>query len=214
MNFSKTYKRQDFLSFLKSSFLPEDFDEETLTIPLHTQTTYTQSVTKIGVCKSLDLVVYEIKHNSENDARVTLSKEAFRLLSDELEDRALVLFVPEDDASRYRFSLITIDLGIDSKGNIVREYSNPRRFSYLLGEGIPTHTPNKYLLKKGRVVDAIDLQERFSIEVLTKEFYSELSDWFAWALTIVNFPYYINNEESKEVRHKQNTESTIRLIGL
>ncbi|NLI64356.1 MAG: restriction endonuclease subunit M [Bacteroidales bacterium] len=212
MNFSKTYKRQDFLSFLKSSFLPEDFDEETLTIPLHTQTTYTQSVTKIGVCKSLDLVVYEIKHNSENDARVTLSKEAFRLLSDELEDRALVLFVPEDDASRYRFSLITIDLGIDSKGNIVREYSNPRRFSYFLGEGIPTHTPNKYLLKKGRVVDAIDLQERFSIEVLTKEFYSELSDWFAWALTIVNFPYYINNEESKEVRHKQNTESTIRLI--
>ncbi len=215
MNFSKAYNRTEFVKFLKTSFLPDDFLEEETNIELQTQTQYTQKVTKIGACDSLDLVVYEIKHNSENDARVSLSKEAFRLLSDEFEDKALVLFLPESDPSHYRFSLITIDLDIDSKGNLIKEYSNPRRYSYFLGENIPTYTPHKYLVAKGRVKDAKDLQDRFSVEVLTKEFYNELSDWFAWALTVINFPYNINNsivDRSSNITTKQNTESTIRLI--
>ena len=185
MNFSKEYNRQEFLSFLKHSFLPEDFLDEGAEIKLQTTTTYTQSVTKLGTCNSLDLVVYEIKHSSENDARVSLSKEAFRILSDEFQSKALVIFIPDNNATYYRFSLITIELDINDKGKLVREYSNPRRYSYLLGKDIPSHTPNKYLLQKGRVNDNTDLIDRFSVEVLTKVFYQELYTWYTNAINNV-----------------------------
>lgn len=73
---------------------------------------YASSATCLGKSKTLDLVVYEIKHTSRHDARVGLSKDAFRMLAGEKQSRALVIFVPEDDANNYRFSLIEIQLSI------------------------------------------------------------------------------------------------------
>jgi hypothetical protein len=124
--------------------------------------------------------------------------------------RALVLFVPEDDNSNYRFSLIEITLNIkEDSSKIDKSYSDPHRYSYYLGKGIAYHTPNKYLNEKGRVVDEDDLRERFSVEVLTKEFYSELSDWYAWAIQIIRFPNNINDNTDDA---KYNNEGAIRLI--
>lgn len=210
MDFSKTYNRHEFISFLQNSFLPEDFVSTVEPVAFKTKMTYTKEVVKLGSSESLDLVVYEVKHNSKNDARVSLSKEAFRLLADEMEDRALVIFVPENSRNNYRFSFIELTLEVkDGSSHVTRNYSNPRRYSYFLGEGIAYYTPNKYLNEKGRVVNSEDLQSRFSVEVLTKEFYNELSDWYAWAIKIIRFPNDINNKEDDA---KFNNEGAIRLI--
>lgn len=209
MQFNQVYNRTHFVSFLQNDFLPEDFQVTETPISLHTQTRYTVNVTKLGVCDSLDLVVYEIRHQSKNDARVGLSKEAFRVLADEWQDKALVVFVPEGAPNNYRFSLITIDLDITETGKIEKRYSNPRRYSYFLGEGIATHTPDQFLIHKGRVVDENDLKERFSVEVLTKTFYNELSDWYAWAVQIVRFPNKIDDPTDD---NKYNSEAAIRLV--
>lgn len=210
MDFSKAYNRHEFISFLQNSFLPEDFVSTVEPVAFKTKMTYTKEVVKLGSSESLDLVVYEVKHNSKNDARVSLSKEAFRLLADEMEDRALVIFVPENSRNNYRFSFIELTLEVkDGSSHVTRNYSNPRRYSYFLGEGIAYYTPNKYLNEKGRVVNSEDLQSRFSVEVLTKEFYNELSDWYAWAIKIIRFPNDINNKEDDA---KFNNEGAIRLI--
>lgn len=210
MEFNKAYNRQEFIGFLKNRFLPEDFVQTEENVEFVTQTKYSTQAVKLGTCESLDLVVYEIRHTSKNDARVSLSKEAFRLLTDEMEDRALVAFVPEDNDATYRFSFIEISLNIDEeKSRISRSYSNPRRYSYLLGEGISYYTPNKYLNEKGRVVDDEDLHSRFSVEVLTKDFYRELSIWHACAIKIIKFP---NNLKDPTDVTKYNNESAIRLI--
>lgn len=176
MQFNKSYNRQEFVNFLRDSFLPDDFQPIETPVKLHTQTKYTGSVTKLGACPSLDLVVYEIQHHSKNDARVGLSKEAFRVLADEWEDRALVIFVPEESASNYRFSLITVDLDMTDTSKLNKRYSNPRRYSYYLGTGIATHTPVQFLIQKGRVANEEDLKNRFSVEVLTKAFYMYFPD--------------------------------------
>lgn len=209
MQFNKSYNRQEFVNFLRDSFLPDDFQPIETPVKLHTQTKYTWSVTKLGSCPSLDLVVYEIQHHSKNDARVGLSKEAFRVLADEWEDRALVIFVPEESASNYRFSLITVDLDMTDTGKLNKRYSNPRRYSYYLGTGIATHTPVQFLIQKGRVANEEDLKNRFSVEVLTKAFYNELSDWYAWAVRIVRFPNKIDDSYDDD---KFNAEATIRLV--
>ena len=210
MEFNKAYNRQEFINFLQNSFLPEDFIPVTTSVEFRTKMKYTTQAVKLGSSDSLDLVAYEVKHTSKNDARVSLSKEAFRMLADEMEDRALVVFVPEDNSENYRFSLIEITLEAkDNSARITRNYSNPRRYSYFLGKGIAYYTPNKYLNEKGRVVNAEDLRSRFSIEVLTKEFYQELSDWYAWAIKIIRFPNDLNDKTDDD---KFNNESAIRLI--
>lgn len=51
--------------------------------------------------------------------------------------------------------------------------------------------------------------EVFSNELLTKKFYSELSDWYAWAVQVATFP---NDLRTNEDDAKFNHESCIRLI--
>ena len=210
MEFNKAYNRQEFVNFLQNCFLPDDFIAGETPVEFRTKMNYTRQAVKLGSSESLDLVVYEVRHNSKNDARVSLSKEAFRLLADEMEDRALVIFVPQDNSDNYRFSLIEITLDAkNDSSRVARNYSNPRRYSYFLGEGIAYYTPNKYLNAKGRVVNSDDLRSRFSVEVLTKEFYQELSDWYAWAIKIIRFPNDLNDKTDDD---KFNNESAIRLI--
>lgn len=210
MEFNKAYSRREFVRFLQNSFLPEDFVPSEEEVWFNTKMTYSTEAVKLGTCQSLELVVYEVKHRSKHDARVSLSKEAFRMLADEMKDRALVVFVPEDSNENYRFSLIEITLdAADDSTRGTKRYSNPRRYSYFLGEGIAYYTPNKYLNEKGRVASKEDLLSRFSVEVLTKEFYQELSDWYAWAIKIIRFP---NNIDDKDDDAKFNNEGAIRLI--
>ena len=236
MDFSKAYNREEFVNFLGNSFLPEDFISNIVPVKLKTQMTYTTEAVKLGSSASLGLVVYEVKHNSKHDARVSLSKEAFRLLFNEYERMALVIFVPQDSDENYRLSLIEITLeSYDDKAKIYRRYSNPRRYSYLLGAGLEgTRTIDDYLLCKNqnhgeikrtiddyllcknqnhgeikRVVDYADLRERFSVEKLTKGFYQELSDWYAWAVKVVRFPNKLDDPSDDA---QFNAESTIRLV--
>jgi Alw26I/Eco31I/Esp3I family type II restriction m6 adenine DNA methyltransferase len=208
MEFNKPYNRTEFVTFLRSKFLPEDFEQEEETVHLGS-TNYATSALKLGTCESLKLVVYEVKHNSHNDARVGLSRDAFRMLANEYESRALVVFVPEDSNDNYRFSFIELTLSLkDDSSRLTRTYSNPHRYSYYLGTNIAYHTPNKYLNELGRVNDINDLKKRFSVKVLTNDFYEKLSDWYAWALTVVSFPNNISLEDDTRYNH----EGTIRLI--
>ncbi len=51
--------------------------------------------------------------------------------------------------------------------------------------------------------------ETFSTELLTRKFYNELSDWYAWAIKVIRFPNDINDPDDDE---KYNHEGSIRLI--
>jgi hypothetical protein len=171
MNFNSPYNREEYVKFFRDQFLPEDFLQSSESISPGFSPQYTQQVTKIGRSNSLDLNVYEIVHASENDPRVSLSKESFKLLAEYGQKRALVLFI-SNTLSNYRLSLVTIDLKWEEGKRVQKEYSNPRRLSFFLGPDAKIHTPQEYLLKPGRVKDFDDLKKRFSIEVVNKDFYT------------------------------------------
>jgi len=209
IDFKQVYNSKQFLTFLEKDFLPEDFRTESEELAYSAK--YTQQATRIGVCPSLNLDVIEIIHNSNHDARVGLSKEAFRLLLERSKyNRAIVLFIPKDNPKTYRFSLVSIDIVLDEH-KVRRSYSNPRRYSFLLGEEAKVHTPTQYLINKGRVKDWEDLKKRFSVEVLTKEFYAELSDWYSWAISEVKFPGE-KNDSTKDEKIGHNSKNVIRLL--
>ena len=142
----------------------------------------------------MQLDVFEITHTSTHDARVGIAQDAFKLmLHKSYNNRALIIF-KQENSSQYRFSLLQIEAApVKDSSRITRSFSNPRRYSFLLGEGAHVKTPTEFLLKKGELTQKDgdyfnDLQERFSVEVLTKQFYKKLSDWYFWALKHVEFP--------------------------
>ena len=106
IDFAKQYNRASWLEFLEDSFLPDDFRTEEKGIAYSGG--YTREVTRLGECPSLQLTVFEIKHSSVNDARIGLSKEAFKLVHDFTKySRALILFVPQNTVDFYRSLPIT-----------------------------------------------------------------------------------------------------------
>jgi type I restriction-modification system DNA methylase subunit len=179
MDFKAKYNQTNFISFFRDSLLPEDFTPETETISLDFKSNHFKEVTYLGGSPSLDLSVYEIRHSSEKDARVGLSRDAFKLISRYSPNNALILFVP-DNPSNFRLSLVTIEPKLDEKGvKVLKEYSNPRRYSFVLGEDAKTHTPEQYLIAMGRIADSADLKKRFSVEVVNKEFYGQIAAMFS-----------------------------------
>ena len=81
IDFSKAYSRADFVNYLRRDFLPDDFEQEESNVPFWAHMNYASAATCLGKSKTLDLVVYEIKHTSRHDARVGLSKDAFSFLA-------------------------------------------------------------------------------------------------------------------------------------
>jgi hypothetical protein len=132
----------------------------------------------------------------------------------------LALFVPQSSSDNYRFSYVEFTPVLDDSGKIKRKISNPKRFSYLLGKECKSHTPTQYLLKNGPIKAQMrnakhftaieDLTYRFSVEVLTKEFYDNLFNWYEWALDIVRFPEGSGN--NVKLTNKNNEIHLIRLI--
>ncbi len=177
IDFQSPYKRSEYLKFLKTSLLPEDFEDTDE--DLNYRTEHIQSSCKIGNVPSLDLTIYELHHKSENDPRVSISRDAFRLLSQYGKSRALIFFTSKKQ-DNFRFSLVTVDLKWEEGKRVTKEYSNPKRYSFYLGPDTKTHTPEEYLVKKGRVKDFDDLKNRFSIEVVNKDFYTKIALAFTY----------------------------------
>lgn len=196
------YNRNEFDNFIRT-FLPDDYTrKETQVTPIGFRPQYATDITLIGVCKSLNLDVYEIHHSSVADARVGIANDTFKLLQhNSLNNNALVAFIPKEGDGQWRFSLLQIELdAVEQSSRIKRSYSNPRRYSYVLGPDAHVRTPEKFLIDTGKIRERRDgnktlspfedLQSRFSVEVLSKEFYRNLFHWYLWATQhpSVSFP--------------------------
>lgn len=118
-----------------------------------------------------------IKHNAGLSARVKLAVETFKLMAENNIDKALIAYVSNNDSEEWRFSYVTITLD-EIKGRIKKSYSNPRRYSYVLGPKAKTRTPYTYLIEKGISSNIEELQKRFSIEVVNNEFYKFVASYY------------------------------------
>lgn len=222
----RAFNRQQFSLFLRE-FLPDDFTPTNRSLSLPFQPKFITEGELLGTCRSLELEVFLVSHTSAHDARVGISKELFRMLcANSMYNRALVVSIPEG-ASNWRLSLLQMEISQDDNSARVRyEYSNPRRHSFMLGEGAKIKTPEKFLFEMGEVHERTenrkqlteweDLESRFSVESLTKEFYDRLYHWYQWAVETqtedapgVTFP---NNPETTDDDKDNMNVKIIRLI--
>ncbi|WP_295701144.1 hypothetical protein [uncultured Helicobacter sp.] len=108
------------------------------------------------------------------DAKVTLHKELSSIIKNNALDMSAILavFYDKNDKENFRLSLVT--QGYDYNLN-KPAFSNPRRFSFTLGENAKIKTAKEQLQKFINTKDKSlnTLQEAFSVEPVTKEFYAK-----------------------------------------
>jgi hypothetical protein len=127
-----------------------------------------------GNYDELDLHILTVEHSGTEDTRVGVSLEIFKLMKKYSFQNALVAAHSKSSDS-WRYSLVTSNLLISDKGKVTKEFSNPRRYSFVLGQNQKVLTPYKQLIQSGKVTDIKELSKRFSLEVVNNEFYREIA---------------------------------------
>ena len=132
------------------------------------------SVQQLGYSDKCEVTVYEvILNDGAQNRRVAITQEMFRILRGIGVNNAIVAF-SNADRRNYRFSLLTSKYEFDGE-KVVKILSNPRRYSYSLGYGTKTKTAYDFLIGKGKVNSLDELINRFSVEVVNKQFYNEIA---------------------------------------
>lgn len=216
--FSSYYNRSGLVNYLKNNILPIDFEYEEKELEGFSGDAVLQGVEWLGECGrdgNLQLHLFEIRHAQLHDARQMLTRAAHRAMTQLGAENALVAFVPQDGSGRYRLSLITRT--IERRGDAKRvkgELYAPVRLSFLLGSKECPEAATWAFGQAKRVSTLEELRAIFSVESLTKKFYKELSDWYAWALQEVHFPLPEHRErgDSNALQARRNQEALIRLL--
>lgn len=169
MYFDKPYNRQQFLTIFQTKICP-NFVKQERPLQVNRETKYFEknNVLNLGNVEfdnweTLD--VWEIKQISWSDPRVTITRDAFKIMKDLWKNNVLILFYSSDSSS-YRLSFLTLKQTWDGT-----EESSPKRFSFLLWPNEKVKTPNDYLIKRWVVKSLEDLVSRFDVEVVRKEFF-------------------------------------------
>lgn len=211
MILNEPFNKELLNNFLKD-FLPDyHLDERSVRTPDKSILT---EVTHLGASRKAEVTVLEAEcEETDTNRRIAITQAAFKVLRDHSIRNAIIAF--HDGADQWRLSLLTSTLEIKD-GKVIKKDSNPRRYSYLLGVGAKTVTPYKYLIEKGKVEDIKQLQERFSVEVVNKQFYASVADLFTKLVGgergATKYPglLKINSVVSQNVEHQ---EFAVRLIG-
>lgn len=173
MILERPFNKETFDAFLRD-FLP-DFIQDERTVRTPDKSILTE-VSQLGTSRETNLTILEAEcEETDTKKRIAITQAAFKVLREHGIRNALVAF--HDGADQWRLSLLTSTLELKD-GKVIKKDSNPRRYSYLLGIGAKTRTPHKYLIEKGQVTDIKSLQERFSVEVVNKQFYESIADLF------------------------------------
>ncbi len=140
--------------------------------------TYTDSEDK----KTDLLIVYLQQENSIERARTSLRNFiADYLKQRDMKDAALVAFV-SPNGTDWRFSLVKMEYKFNKKGKVREEFTPARRYSFLVGKNENSHTAQSRLLpillndEDNPTLE--QLEDAFSVEKVTREFFEKYRDLF------------------------------------
>jgi hypothetical protein len=131
--------------------------------------------------KNLDVLTVELKGGSKVERARSLQRNLIgKYLKTNLNDAALVAFYSKDNPD-WRLSFVKMEYKITDKGVKVDVGTPPKRYSFLVGKTEPSHTAQKQLinfLDDNKIPTIEELEKVFSIEKVTKEFYTQVALMF------------------------------------
>jgi type II restriction/modification system DNA methylase subunit YeeA len=113
-------------------------------------------------------------------------------------DAAFIVYY-SSDSNKWRFTYVSELTGFDDEGNFQTIQTEPKRYTYVLGQGENVRTATErfaLLAQKARNATLNDVKDAFSVEKVTKEFYTEIAQWYEYAITQVQFPKDVENQDN------------------
>ncbi|MFN4245172.1 MAG: Eco57I restriction-modification methylase domain-containing protein, partial [Brevinematia bacterium] len=134
-------------------------------------------VGEVRLSDQSEFVVFAVKIAKELSERSSKKKQfelAKRILKDNLFDAGFFVFY--DDSKNFRFSFVN-SIYIGTK----RDFSHYKRYTYFVERGKPCRTFKRALVELK--LDSIEsIKSAFAVWTLIREFYTEIQNWYAWAL--------------------------------
>jgi hypothetical protein len=114
--------------------------------------------------------------------RVALREIVFRLIDHDRYHGLLALYHSEDTKQpEYRLSFISSEAIIDENGNLATQNTNPKRYTYILGENESTRTAADRLkgiaLKAGNII-LKDVKDAFAVEPISDSFFNDYRSFY------------------------------------
>ena len=156
---------------------------------------------KISLADGEAIAIYEVELTEKVDIEHNRRGIRDMLTSDwrNMGYAGAFMFCYRKNESVLRFSYVSETWGFDKQGNYEKISTNTKRYTYLLGEGRGCRTAiEQFGVLKNSKQTLSDITAAFSVEVLTKQFYKDLFEWYQWAIepsSNVSFPNNITIEE-------------------
>jgi type I restriction-modification system DNA methylase subunit len=202
---------------------PEALDSVTATyfVALIDERTFENSRKQVALDTALDeafeekykgIFVFAIDVKPEANLTRTMAATLTRAFNRLAVNKPVVLFIRQSE---------TLSIATCERSNYAqtwREGEKIGKVSVLRGINCkkphPGHINTLMMLQAPTTCNSFSLlhehwKEVFSTELLTKKFYTELSDWYAWAIQVIRFPNHLGNEIDNK---KYNAENGIRLV--
>lgn len=133
-------------------------------------------------------------------------------------DGALIVF---DQGNKWRFSYVSeINIVNENTNDLEKKYTEPKRYTYLFGEGESCRTAAERFTKiKDSPIFLNDLYETFSVEKLNEDFFRTYKDFFEKGVEYLanNKEYYNilvdNRENDEDKRQKPIRDFVKKLLG-
>lgn len=139
---------------------------------------------KIGTYKDVDennllILAVEIKKDKSVERARTMQRNFISKILDQNDYEAAIVAFYSPNETNWRLSFVRLDYTFSEKG-LELDLTPARRYSYLVGEGEPSHTAKAQLLpifendQDNPTLD--EIEEAFSVEKVTKEFFEQYKE--------------------------------------
>ena len=190
LRFDLRYKREDWVQYLGEKF---NYNVGVIPIEENIIEKYSDCLDNSGGDAIVwlgnlnideEIGVYEIKiKNTKLTTRVKISKictDVIRTGVGESYGKGIFFILysnNSDEIGKYRISYVKYDKKVDENFDVEKDLSNPKRFTYLLGEGAKVKTATSRLTKDA-FTTVKKIEEAFSVEPVNKEFYNGIKKLF------------------------------------
>lgn len=178
--FEKTYNHQDWIEVLQSVFGARQLYAQPKSILLPNNERATEAFELGNFITSDDRIIGLYRVNVKSNVWLEVNKVSLRELLRNVYkydvDGALVVFVQDE---KWRLSFISDIKVLNNEGEIIKQATEPKRYTYLLGKEEKVRTPSDRLSKlTGKAISLQDMLNAFSVEALNEEFYKIVQSFF------------------------------------
>ena len=123
------------------------------------------------------------------------------------------MFCYRKNESVLRFSYVSETWGFNKQGDYEKISTDTKRYTYLLGEGRGCRTAiEQFKVLRDSKQALSDITAAFSVEVLTKQFYKDLFEWYQWAVEPSSNITFPNNTITEDDDRDDIETKIIRMI--